>query len=462
MHLLQRLRFCVFVAALVGEASVSIRLCDVHVLPRRVRCKRTAHCQVAGAEDGGCQKRAVRALRLRGGQETDQYAQSTSASIYRGSMPQDVSSEDEDTTLVHAMNTRSHQIQNPDATEIERLVKDTIYQAKIEEGLLPNPRYMNLSREEERQLELDELLWFAAEHGELNLAREALDAGANVSSRNRDFYNQTALHCAAQFNAGHPEMVELLVSRGADVNARNCHNNTALHEAAYWAYGSTVAKLLELGADPFVLNDLELTPLLNAEGNWAAIPRPTVALHNRDRNISLPLWEDETCGGWRHRLRTPEHRKEVVDMLKDAMGERAYGRGVDPYCGGIDFPDQWDEWNEKAEHYNPLSRPREFKTSVPPFRNPLETPLSVRPQWKPAKEMEAASFSACMCTHTHTHTLRIHAENHCSKLPSIPHATHIRVFTHEILHPISGELMLLGCVASSADSRRRNQPSLAA
>jgi len=26
------------------------------------------------------------------------------------------------------------------------------------------------------------------------------------------------------------------------------------------------------------------------------------------------------------------------------------------------------DWDEEGEHYNPLSRPREFKHSVPPFR----------------------------------------------------------------------------------------------
>jgi len=141
-----------------------------------------------------------------------------------------------------------------------------------------------------------------------------------------------------------------------------------------------VAKLLELRADPFVVNHIGLTALLNAEGNWAAVPRPSVAL-GQLQNESMYLWEDETKGGWRHRLRAPSDRLRVVDMLKEAMGNRSYGRGADPYCGGVDFEDEWDEWNEAAEHYNPLSRKREFKTSLPPPRNVLEPPLSSRPVW---------------------------------------------------------------------------------
>lgn len=280
---------------------------------------------------GGLPLHSTCAMRLRGGKE-DQFALDTSAAIYSGSMPQDISSEDEDQHLVEALSTRNHVVDSPDATDLEKNIKETIYHAKIEEGLLPNPRYMNLTADEERQLELDELLWFAVEHGEMELARQAIEDGANVSSRNSEFHNQTALHCASQFGAGHPCMVKLLVSHGADVNARNCYNNTALHEAAFWGYKETVCKLLELGADPMALNALGLTPLLNAEGNWAAVSRPCVALHELE-NASMHVWEHPTKGKWRHRLRDPDQRREVVDILKAAMGNRSYGRGVDPYCG---------------------------------------------------------------------------------------------------------------------------------
>ena len=41
-------------------------------------------------------------------------------------------------------------------------------------------------------------------------------------------------------------------------------------------YEQTVAKLLELGADPFAVNDIGLTALLNAEGNWAGSAPPSL------------------------------------------------------------------------------------------------------------------------------------------------------------------------------------------
>ncbi len=40
---------------------------------------------------------------------------------------------------------------------------------------------------------------------------------------------------------------------------------------------------------------------------WAAVPRPSVALRELP-NASMCLWEDETKGGWRHRLRAPPDR----------------------------------------------------------------------------------------------------------------------------------------------------------
>lgn len=38
-----------------------------------------------------------------------------------------------------------------------------------------------------------------------------------------------------------------------------------------------MSKLLELGADPFAVNNIGLTALLNAEGNWAGSAPPPLA-----------------------------------------------------------------------------------------------------------------------------------------------------------------------------------------
>jgi len=55
----------------------------------------------------------------------------------------------------------------------------------------------------------------------------------------------------------------------------------ALLVACPAGYEETVAKLLELRADPFVVNHIGLTALLNAEGNWAG---PVSACACKTRN----------------------------------------------------------------------------------------------------------------------------------------------------------------------------------
>lgn len=70
------------------------------------------------------------------------------------------------------------------------------------------------------------LLYFAAEYGELKLAAELLELRINVDEKN-DFGN-TPLWTAA-FNAkGNYELVELLLRHGANPNSVNNTDNTPL------------------------------------------------------------------------------------------------------------------------------------------------------------------------------------------------------------------------------------------
>ena len=67
-----------------------------------------------------------------------------------------------------------------------------------------------------RKMNLNDQLIETAQQGDLDLARNALQAGADVDATYR---NVTALWWACQ--EGHFEIVKLLVSRGADVNVRD-------------------------------------------------------------------------------------------------------------------------------------------------------------------------------------------------------------------------------------------------
>lgn len=68
----------------------------------------------------------------------------------------------------------------------------------------------------------------------------------------------TAMHWAA--STGDRQLMQWLLSLGADVNARNSSDATPLHTAAGAAQFMSVEWLLENGADPTLQNDDDLTP----------------------------------------------------------------------------------------------------------------------------------------------------------------------------------------------------------
>jgi len=66
----------------------------------------------------------------------------------------------------------------------------------------------------------DASLWEAARSGEIELAKKAIDDGANVNAKKED--GETPLHVAvvAALDSGDNKVIELLIENGADVNAK--------------------------------------------------------------------------------------------------------------------------------------------------------------------------------------------------------------------------------------------------
>ena len=89
------------------------------------------------------------------------------------------------------------------------------------------------------------LLMHAAAFGNVEILKLLLDAGADVNARN-DF-DATAL----LWGARDPEKARLLIEHGANVNARSKQGRTPLMLASLRPGGSeTVALMLQKGADP--------------------------------------------------------------------------------------------------------------------------------------------------------------------------------------------------------------------
>ncbi|MCP5236837.1 MAG: ankyrin repeat domain-containing protein [Zoogloeaceae bacterium] len=72
----------------------------------------------------------------------------------------------------------------------------------------------------------------------------------------------TPLHIAARWND--PELVALLASAGAEINASGEEGTTPLHAAAENGALEAAVRLLDLGADPSALDDHGMTPLCTA------------------------------------------------------------------------------------------------------------------------------------------------------------------------------------------------------
>jgi len=98
----------------------------------------------------------------------------------------------------------------------------------------------------------------------LDVARLLLDRGVKVDRRNRG--GRTPLMDAALgVSDEHPAIMEMLVARGADLEARDNNEETALILAARNGRAAAVRKLLALGADPTATNMHGHTALSLAE-----------------------------------------------------------------------------------------------------------------------------------------------------------------------------------------------------
>ena len=104
----------------------------------------------------------------------------------------------------------------------------------------------------------------AASKDQIEIAQLLLDRGAKPDLS--DPAGWTALIHATYFGA-RPELLSLLVQKGADVNHQNDRGATALYLAAASGREDTVRRLLALGANPSLATRSGYTPLRVAQNN---------------------------------------------------------------------------------------------------------------------------------------------------------------------------------------------------
>ena len=96
-------------------------------------------------------------------------------------------------------------------------------------------------------------LHFASIHSGNRMVAVLLAAGAEVNAR--DLRGRTPLHSAASRDWDPAAVVAELVEGGADLNARDNEGNTPLHASRRNRNPIVALLLLELGADPILVND---------------------------------------------------------------------------------------------------------------------------------------------------------------------------------------------------------------
>jgi uncharacterized protein len=143
-------------------------------------------------------------------------------------------------------------------------------------------RKLELIRQEASSIELNSLLFDAADKGCEALARGLITQGASVLAR--DARGAMALRHAAQ--AGRTALVDLFLAQGAPIDARDLDGSTALFAAAESDRAAVVRLLLERGADANLQGRSAITPLAAAAYRGNATVVDELLAHGAKSNES--------------------------------------------------------------------------------------------------------------------------------------------------------------------------------
>ncbi len=154
----------------------------------------------------------------------------------------------------------------------------------------------------------------AIRKGNIEAVKQHLAAGMDVNGR--DNWGRTVLHKASGWQ-GQREIVELLISNGADVNAKRSDGAIPLHYAVYYDRMENVEILLSKGAD------------LNAKDGdqKGATPLHEAAWRSREEIVDLLISKGADVNDKDNEGQTPldlavQHKRtDNIDLLRKHSGK---------------------------------------------------------------------------------------------------------------------------------------------
>ena len=143
--------------------------------------------------------------------------------------------------------------------EEELHIENDIFKA-CKEGKLRNVKYLietqNIDICIKGEYEITPL-HDACQYGQHEIAEYLISKGADVNAK-ETLYGRTPLHCACEKD--NIQIVDYLISKGADKNAKDVNGMTPLHYASYYNNPDIVKYLISKGANKYATNKFGKTP----------------------------------------------------------------------------------------------------------------------------------------------------------------------------------------------------------
>ncbi|KAK7476330.1 hypothetical protein BaRGS_00032448 [Batillaria attramentaria] len=193
-------------------------------------------------------------------------------------------------------------------------------------------------------------LFWACAKGFLELVQLLIHKGANVNARTS--YNSTPLIAAADRNRY--QVMRCLVQNGADVNAQTSNGDTACHLAAYRGHLEAVKLLVEVGADLDLTNNKFRTPYDDAmrQGHVDILPYLDTSTQmfgcgpqagEKKHECTDFKKADQTLASSQHHLDMTSHQRRHSSGSSDRFSSESLSRESsyeDCEVNNVDFSDR--------------------------------------------------------------------------------------------------------------------------